>query len=322
MATGASNLSGERIQLFDLFGVPKSSNIKEGYVVAFTSDSGDNKIVDIPTAATALLGGRAFAGVSCDQGTTVAYTSTSPPGDNQIQVAVKGVAKCALKANTACTRGQEAAYDPADGGPVVPYTSSNQVKIGRFTQSKSSSSSEQFVGVELDMGSVWPQGLLGGIVADAAAAATNVATEQTYTDATQTIKANRLTAGTMIDIEGIVVVTNQNGTDTIQLKLYLGSTAILTTVAFDPATGDIIKFRARVKIRTAGASGTFVAMAESNRGADAAVAGAAPVLDMTASTAIDTTASTTVSLTSTWSGASANNVSVVRLFDVHLSAAA
>lgn len=315
MATGASNLAAAQYDVFSVALVPKSSNIAYGHVVVFTSDANENKMVDIPTAATALLGGRAFAGISCGQGTT------NTTYDNNIQVQRSGIAKCLLKASTACTRGGEAAYDPIDGGTVVPYTSANQVKIGEFRQSKASSASTQLVEVYLDAGSVFLPGLLGGIVADAAAAATIVDTEQTHTDATQTIKAGRLTAGSVIDIEGLAVVTGANAADTILFKLKLGSTAILTTIAYDAVANDIFKFKARVKIRTAGAAGTYVAMAEYSRAADGAAVGAT-VLDAVASTAIDTTAAQTISVTSTWSAANAANASVVRMLDVHISAAA
>ena len=319
MATGASNLSGERIDgVLDHWGVPKSSNIAEGYVCVYTSDSGDNKIVDIPTAATALLGGRAFAGISKGQSTTVAYTSTDPPGDQQVPLQLKGVAKCSLKTNTACTRGGEAAYDPIDGGPVVPYTSANQVKIGRFTQTKSSSASIQFVGVELDMGSTAIVARhAGGIVADATNT-TNVDTEQTYTDGTQTLKANSFVAGSIIDIEGMVIVTNQNAADTLTIRVKIGSTNILVSTAVDPATSDIAYFKVRAKIRTIGAAGTLVTGGFIMRGAASAAVGST-VLDDTASTAIDTTAAVTVSVSGQWSAASANNVSALRMFDAFVT---
>ena len=51
--------------------------------------------------------------------------------------------------------------------------------------------------------------------------AVGVDTEQTYTLATQTIKANRLAAGAVIDIEGLIVVTNQNGADEVVCRAYL-----------------------------------------------------------------------------------------------------
>lgn len=290
---------------------PADTNIAKGLVVVFDTTSGDDRSVVLPNHANAQLGGRAFAGISAEEG------SPSSAQDKAWSVQVRGTADCLLKASTSCTRGDVAAYDPADGGRIVPYTSKNQQPIGRFMQTKTGGANV-FVGVKLIDASAPGAGLLGGIVADAAAAATNVTTEQTHTNATQTIKANRLAAGTIVDIEGLLAITNQNGTNQVTLKLYFGATAILTTVAFDPATGDLIKFKARVKIRTAGASGTFVAMAESNRGADAAVAGAAPVLDGTASTTVDTTADTTVSVSTTWDNASANNVSVVRMLDVIL----
>ena len=145
MAIGSSQSTGERLECFERGLVPKSSTIKEGYVVVHASTT-DDKVVDLPNAAGVLLGGRSYAGVSAAAGTT------DNTKDNQITIQRLGVAKCALKASTACTAGDYAAYDPVDGGPVVPYTSPSQVVIGKFTQTKLSSASEQFVGVFLQEG--------------------------------------------------------------------------------------------------------------------------------------------------------------------------
>lgn len=317
MATGSSNLSGIRIDgVLDYFGIPKSSNIKEGYVVVYTSDSGDNNTVDVPTAATALLGGKAYAGINKAQGTTT-YSTSTLPSDNQIPVQLKGIAKCALKANTACTRGQRCGYDPADGGPVqpiLPNTSGRLVDIGRFVQTKSSSASEQFVGVELDQAGAASNSelLVYGIVADGTHT-TNVATEQTFTTGTYSIAANTLLAGSVIKIKGNILVENQNGTDKLVVKIKIGSNVLVSTPAtYDPATNDVVNFEALVKVRTAGAGGTMIGQGTLFFGAAAPTAAQGSL----ASTALDTTAANTVSASVTFDAASANNVCKLRAFDV------
>lgn len=304
MATGASNLAGERMYLFSRGYVPKSSGIAEGMVVVATSDN-DNLIVDLPNAATALNGGRNFVGISASAGSTI-VSSNSLPSDNQITVDLAGISKCLLKAGNACEKYSPAGYDPTDGGTVVPHVSGKTVQIGRFTQSKSSSGSNQMVGVWLDQGGAQGESLLGSIVA-ASAAVSNTATETAF-DKTITIPANLLSVGAVLRISGRVRVTSGNSTNTLTLKLKVGSQVILTTAAVDVTDGggDIGVFSAEVTVRTIGASGTLTASGSSGLG----VIGTATMrVDglAAASFTADTTAALVISATATWSVASASN---------------
>lgn len=249
MATGASNLAAQQMDVFSVALVPKSANISYGHVVVFTSDSGDNKLVDIPTAATALLGGRAFAGISCGQGTTTAYSSTG--GDQNVQIQRHGIAKCLLKASTACVRGDMAAYDPTDGGTVVPYTSGNQVKIGEFRQSKSSSASTQLVEVLLDVGDVFADKLIGAITSSSTAIGADA---ETLLDQSVTIKAARLQVGSVVHIVGKVRATVGANAETVVLKVYFGGLAglaLATSTATDVAQHDVYVFDLWVTVRSA-----------------------------------------------------------------------
>lgn len=144
MAIGASQLSGDRRSFFENGYVPNSSLIKEGYVLVQVSTT-DDRLVDVPNAIGALLGGRAYVGISASAN----ITNENNTPDNHVLVQRLGVAKCLLKPGTACTAGDEAAFDPADGGTIVPYTSTNQVPIGKFWQTKTAAAFEQSVGVFL-----------------------------------------------------------------------------------------------------------------------------------------------------------------------------
>lgn len=300
MTVGASNASGERQRLFERAMVPQSNSIKEGYALCHTSVSGDNLAVDVPSAAAALAGGRAFAGISAAQGTVnVAY-------DNSITVQKAGIAKCALKANTACTAGTEAGYDPADGGPVQPVTPLNAgvlVVIGRFTQTKSSSSSEQFVGVELHAnGSGSAEQVLNASLA-AGATLTNTTTE-TALSAGFSIPASRITAaGTVIRVRARVRIPGTHTTDTLRIRARLESAAgtlLGASPAVDVANGDMGLLDLTLTVRSVGASGTLSS-------AGLGVVAASSQVTGSATFTFDTTVAHLIVITGEWSVADAGN---------------
>lgn len=217
MATGASNLSAIRAQsILDWFMYPNDA-IPEGYVCVFDTTS-DPRSVVLPNNVVALNGGKAFSGISLDQNTSVLGV------DNQITVQKLGIAACALKANTACVKGQTAAYDPADGGVVVPFTSPKQIPIGIFQQSYSSNASVQLVGVELhaQASNGGGTGLVGDIIVSSSAAtgASEVAFDQKVT-----VPAKTLVAGSVLKITGKVRQTAVNSTDTIVCRIRFGGLA-------------------------------------------------------------------------------------------------
>lgn len=313
-AVGASNLSGERITFFERGMLPKSSGIFEGAAVVHTSDSGDNLIVDLPTAATALLGGRAFAGISASANTTV-VSSNSLPNDNQIDVQMAGIAKCALKASTACVRGSWAAYDPADGGYIVPWTSASQVPIGTFTQSKASSGSAQMVGVWLQRTGGLAELLLGNIVASSAALSANA---ETAFNKSVSIPANWLQAGDALRIRAKVRATVGASGDTLVCRVRLNTTAgvlFASSTSIDPAADGLITFDLEAAIRTAGASGTVEVQGISVASTSALATGTAGTV------AIDTTAANSIVVTADWS-ADTTDAAVLEHLSVSLLRAA
>ena len=311
MTIGANNSSGERLQTLLQRGmVPQSNNIKEGYAVVHVLVSGDNLAVDVPTSALAFNAGRAFAGINQSAGTVnVTY-------DNEITVAKEGIAKAVLKANTACTAGTEAGYDPADGGPFQPVTPANAgyvVPVGRFTQSKTSSASEQFVGIELYAHGTGMGATILGSIASSSTAVSNTTTETAF-DRSIAIPAGRLNVEQLrLRIHAKVRITGGNANDTLQVKLRLDSAAgsfIGQTPAVDVtnAGGDIATLDCEVCVRTAGATGSLLTsgLAGISPGQAVATGGNVQTTGTTLSN-IDLTAAHTLVTTATWSGASASN---------------
>ena len=164
-------------------------------------------------------------------------------------------------------------------------------------------------------------GWLGGVVYSsvAASAAHTATTTEALFDKQYSIPANTLKAGTVIKVRFQGIATSTTA-ETITVKLYLGGlsgTAILTGTATDPANNDIFTGEAMIQIRTAGASGTFVAVASGNI-VPAATLVAVPVYQITASTAIDTTAAQVVGVGCDWSGNSASNSARLDLMVVEI----
>lgn len=141
------------------------------------------------------------------------------------------------------------------------------------------------------------------VLTAAGTAITNTTTE-TSLGFTETIKANELQVGDVIEIDLMGIATSTNSTDTLKWKLYLNAQAIADTGALDVANNDIISIKARITIRTIGASGTMVAELYTFVG----TAGTAAVKpQLLGSTAIDTTVDQVIDAKATWSVASASN---------------
>ncbi len=306
---GVSNLTGEREYLFERGFVPNASGIFEGAVVVSTSvDPNDNLIVDLPNSAVALNSGRSFVGINASQGSTV-VSSSSLPDDIQITVQLAGIAKAALKANTACQMWSPAGYNPADGGYVVPHVDGTTVQIGYFTQSKSSSSSSQKVGVWLTRGGGLGEQLVGAITASSDPVSNT--TSETPFDQSVMVPANLLSVGSVLRIDAKVSVPSGNSTDTLTLKLKLGSQVLVTSPAVDVTNGggDCGVLSAIVTVRSIGSSGSLTANSQVGLG----VPGTATmrVGGVAGAFTLDTTAAQAVTVTATWSAMSASDQAVL-----------
>lgn len=142
---------------------------------------------------------------------------------------------------------------------------------------------------------------------------TNTTVETAFSTATGTIPKNTLKVGDLIRIRGSVAFPATNSTDTATIKVYLGSTAVLTIPATDVANDDVASFDITLTVRTIGASGTFVGLAKYSIG----VLGTATERTQTVnSTAVDTTAALAVTAKVTWSVANAGNQAILRVWSV------
>lgn len=151
--------------------------------------------------------------------------------------------------------------------------------------------------------------------APSTAVSNTVNTEQDY-DVTYSLPANTLKVGDILNIKGHVIVSAQSGTDTLTVKVYLGSQVLVTTAAVDAAAGDIVEFDLNVVVRTIGNAGTFVMFGTNGNGVPGTVTMKACHLG---STAIDTTAAKTIKVSSTWSATSATNTSALQSLVVSLN---
>ena len=142
----------------------------------------------------------------------------------------------------------------------------------------------------------------------ASTAITNTASETAFS-LSYTFTANTLKAGDVIRIRGQGIATATNSTDTLTIKVKVGSTAIYTSAAVDVADNDIFVFDAEAIIRTIGTAGTFVGYGAGYIGTPGVAAGAAdiPGAGSVGSTAINTTTTVAITVTATWSAASASD---------------
>lgn len=137
----------------------------------------------------------------------------------------------------------------------------------------------------------------------ASAAVTNTTTETAF-DQSVTIPAASLKAGSVLKVRAQVIATATNATDTLTLKLYVGTVEIATTGAVDVANSDIGYIDADIVFRTIGASGTLVGTGCVALGVPGTVT-AKPFLK--ASATVDTTAALAITVQATWSVANAGN---------------
>lgn len=302
---GASQLSAKRIRLLEIAHTPQSSGLAEGLVACFvtTTNDIDDLAVDIPTSASALDSGRAFAGIVMD------YSSAVVAQDSSVLLQLAGVAKCKLKANSTVSRGQGIGYDPADGGTVQPITAANAgrlVRIGTSRQSRSSAvASVTMISVLLDGRDSDMSARSLSVITAASTAITNTTAETAFST-TFSIPANRLRVGSVLALRARASVSSGNSTDTLTLRARLtnaSGTLLGAGLAFDVTNGggDVGDINLQMVVRTLGATGTM--MSSGSIGLLTAVQATGSAGAVT----IDTTAAITLVITAQWSAASASN---------------
>ena len=134
------------------------------------------------------------------------------------------------------------------------------------------------------------------------AAVTNTTTETTMDSVS--VGADQLRPGDILRIVAQGIATATNSTDTLPIKIKIGSTVLCATAAVDVADNDVWVMQTHGTIRTGGASGTLVAAGHQSLGVEGTATARADIL---ASTAVDTTGALTVAVTATWSVANAGN---------------
>lgn len=149
-------------------------------------------------------------------------------------------------------------------------------------------------------------------VADSAAVTST--TVETAFDKSYTLLANSLNVGDLLEIEAQVLVVGAANTDTLVIKLYIGTQEVIATGVPDTVTNDVAVMRCVVQIRTIGASGTYVAWAQTVIATPSAAAGAAdiPSGDSLGSTAINTTTTNAITVKATWSVADSVDSAVLK----------
>ena len=107
-----------------------------------------------------------------------------------------------------------------------------------------------------------PTSLLGNITTSSATI-TNTAVETAF-DQTITVPANTLSVGSLLRILAKVSVPSGNSTNTLTLRLKVGSQVVALTAAVDvtDAGGDVGILRAELAVRSLGSSGSFSAAGE------------------------------------------------------------
>ena len=145
----------------------------------------------------------------------------------------------------------------------------------------------------------------------------NVAAGTAHTNSTTetllgsfSIPADTLKAGSVIKVRYQGIATATDSTDTLTIKLYIGGltgTALLTGTATDVANNNIFAGEAMIVIRTAGASGTLVAVGTHTEVPAASGTAVHDITEITASTTVDTTAAQVVGVGADWSVATAAN---------------
>ena len=111
---------------------------------------------------------------------------------------------------------------------IVSHTS------GTFSADLAAGKWELLVDLEPSVGALAYSATTGSLVTAVESNGNHVDFSSQYS-----IPANTLEAGSVVRISALVRVQNASGADTLEVKLHLGSTELLTTTAFDPdAAGD------------------------------------------------------------------------------------
>jgi hypothetical protein len=164
---------------------------------------------------------------------------------------------------------------------------------------------------------------IGQVAGAQVAAGTSVENSTTETAASRgIIPANTLVAGSTIRLSAAGIVEDNNSTDTLTIRVRLGTSAtpasneqLLASAAVDAADSDIYIVSGLIQVRTAGATGTAVALFSYQ---DPDASGTAPKMQYKASFTLNTTVANNLDLTATWSVAHGDNEMNSEMFVVDI----
>ena len=231
---------------------------------------------DTPATILALATGNA-AIISCD-GTTLRGYLLQPDTAGASDFGALGLLADAIAESTAA----------AGVGVVSRLTTTDGVTGG----------TAKVVGGRAD-NIVAPSAAIGGSTAE-------VAFDENYT-----LPAATLQVGSIIKIRGFVEATTTVSTDTLTIKVKLGSTILLESAAVNVSDNDTCYFDTIVSVRTIGGSGTMVGSGLIILGTESS---AKMDYSTLASTAVDTTGTLLVSVTAQWSTTEANSCRLDQLY--------
>lgn len=147
------------------------------------------------------------------------------------------------------------------------------------------------------------RGLLNAAIADSTDVE-NTVTETAFSTGSRTIDGASLVAGDVLHVIANARVTDNNSSDTLTLKLYLGTEEICTTGAVDVADADVGYIDAYITVRVAGVSGNVQATGVVALGVAGTVT-AKPFRK--AGAAEDLSGDVAIAVKATWSAAHADN---------------
>jgi len=147
------------------------------------------------------------------------------------------------------------------------------------------------------------EGLIHAAVADSTDVE-NTTVETAFSTGSKTIDGAKLKAGDVIEVIARAYVLDNNSTDTLTVKAYLGTEEIVATPAVDAADADIVFIHAWITVRIAGAGGHISASGLVANGVEGTVT-AKPFRKDDA--AEDLSGDVAIALKATWSVAHADN---------------
>ena len=142
-------------------------------------------------------------------------------------------------------------------------------------------------------------------------ALTNSTTETAL--ASFTIPAGTLSAGKSIAFDAAFITTAAQSTDTLTLKVYIGSTAIATITAEDQTTNDVSVIFGKLTSRALSSSATVAGWVI---GTDADATGEAARGFVAVTGSLNTAADLVLSIKGTWSAQSASDSVQCEMFNV------